>query len=132
MAGSNSIKAVLPAIFSASDFIKTRYSRPVGFGINLKDQILWKLDEKTGKPSNPYKLLPNKYKDLDIPKEELLLEDGKIQDGAAALIAFGKMQFTKMGEKERASLKAALLQYCELDTLAMVMIYQHWLSLKDD
>ncbi len=129
MAGSNSIKAVLPAIFSASDFIKTRYSRPVGFGINLKDQILWKLDEKTGKPSNPYKLLPNKYEDLDMAKEELFLEEGKIQDGAAALIAFGKMQFTKMEEDERSALLAALLQYCELDTLAMVMIYEHWQSL---
>ena len=131
MKGSNSIKAVLPAIFSTSDFIRDRYSRPVGFGMNLKDQILWQMDEKKGVPSDPYKLLPNKYEDLDMAKEELFLEDGKIQDGAAALIAFGKMQFTEMGEKERASLKAALLQYCELDTLAMVMIYQHWLLLKD-
>ena len=130
MKGSNSIKAVLPAIFSTSDFIKNRYSRPVGFGMNLKDQILWRLDEKTGEPSDPYKLLPNKYEDLDMAKEELFLEDGKIQDGAAALIAFGKMQFSEMGEKERASLTAALLQYCELDTLAMVMIYEHWDSLK--
>ena len=59
-----------------------------------------------------------------------LCEDGKIQDGAAALIAFGKMQFTEMGDDERAALKAALLRYCELDTLAMVMIYEHWNSLK--
>jgi len=129
MKGSNSIKAVLPAIFSTSDFIKNRYSRPVGFGLNLKDQILWKLDEKTGEPSDPYKLLKNKYEDLDMAKEELFLEDGKIQDGAAALVAFGKMQFTEMSEKERASLTSALLQYCELDTLAMVMIYEHWNSI---
>ena len=87
------------------------------------------MDEKTGKPSNPYKLLPNKYEDLDMAKEELFLEEGKIQDGAAALIAFGKMQFTKMEEDERSALLAALLQYCELDTLAMVMIYEHWQSL---
>jgi len=130
MEGSNSIKAVLPAIFSTSDFIKDRYSRPVGFGMNLKDQILWQLDENTGKPSGPYKLLPNKYEDLDMAKEELFLEDGKIQDGAAALIAFGKMQFTEMEDDERTALKSALLQYCELDTLAMVMIYEHWISLK--
>ena len=63
-------------------------------------------------------------------RDELFLEDGKIQDGAAALIAFGKMQFTEMGEDERLALKSALLQYCELDTLAMVMIYEHWDSLE--
>ena len=54
------------------------------------------------------------------------MEDGKIQDGADALIAFGKMQFTEMKEKEKNALIASLRQYCELDTLAMLMIYEHW------
>ena len=73
--------------------------------MNLKDQILWQLDENTGKPSGPYKLLPNKYEDLDLPPEDILFEGGKIQDGTGALIAFGKMQFTEMGEDERAGIK---------------------------
>ena len=63
-----------------------------------------------------------------MTRDELFLEDGKIQDGAAALIAFGKMQFTEMKEKEKDALIASLLQYCELDTLAMLMIYEHWKS----
>jgi hypothetical protein len=129
MKGSNSIKAVLPAIFTTSEYIEARYSEPVGFGINLKDQILYQLDQNAD-PKDPYKLLPNKYEDLDMTRDELFLEDGEISDGAAALIAFGKMQFTEMGEDERTALKSALLQYCELDTLAMVMIYEHWISLK--
>ena len=129
MKGSNSIKAVLPAIFTTSEYIEARYSEPVGFGINLKDQVLYQLDQN-GYPKDPYKLLPNKYEDLDMTRDELFLEDGEISDGAAALIAFGKMQFTEMGEDERTALKSALLQYCELDTLAMVMIYEHWISLK--
>jgi hypothetical protein len=29
---------------------------------------------------------------------------------------------------ERNALREALLQYCELDTLAMVMIWEHWLN----
>jgi len=127
MGGSNSIKAVLPAIFSTSEYIKERYNEPLGFGINLKDQVLYQLDQN-GDPKDPYKLLPNKYEDLDMTRDELFLEDGKIQDGAAALIAFGKMQFTEMKEKEKDALIASLLQYCELDTLAMLMIYEHWKS----
>jgi uncharacterized protein YprB with RNaseH-like and TPR domain len=30
-----------------------------------------------------------------------------------------------MSEDERESIKKSLLKYCELDTLAMVMIYEH-------
>ena len=129
MRGSNSIKAVLPAVFTTSEYIKSRYSKPVGFGKNLKDIIMWQSDRKTGIPQDPYKLLPDKYQDLDMTKEELFLENGKIQDGAAAMMAFGKMQFTEMDNQELSSLVKALLQYCELDTLAMLMIYEHWKSL---
>ena len=57
-------------------------------------------------------------------------KDAKVQDGGAALVAFGKMQFTKMSDEEKSALVAALLQYCELDTLAMVMLFEHWLSLE--
>ncbi|ODS32089.1 MAG: hypothetical protein SCARUB_02796 [Candidatus Scalindua rubra] len=97
MGGSNSIKAVLPAIFSTSEFIKNRYQKPVGHGINLKDMILWEMNNAEGIPYDPYKLLPNKYDELDLSQEEILFEGGNIQDGAGALIAFGKMQFTAMG-----------------------------------
>lgn len=130
MRGSNSLKAVLPAIMATSAKLKELYSKPVGFGINLSDKILWKIDENKGAPIDPYKLLPDKFSDIDLTKEEMVLEDGKIEDGAAAMIAFAKMQFTAMTELERNTLKQALLQYCELDTLAMVMLYQHWKSLE--
>ena len=56
--------------------------------------------------------------------------DEKIEDGAAAMLAYSKLQFTDMTNQERKLLTSALLQYCELDTLAMVMIYEHWNSLK--
>lgn len=125
MGGSNSIKAVLPSIFATSDFIKDRYSKPVGYGINLKDSILYQLDSD-GKPQDPYKLLTNQYDSIDLSSDELFLEDGKIQDGAAAMIAYAKLQFTEMSDIEKEALIKSLLQYCELDTLAMVMIYEHW------
>jgi len=126
MGGSNSIKSVLPAIFSSSEHIKQRYSQVVGFGHNLKDEVLWKHDPNTGLPFDPYKLLPDKLAGVDFNQEKMMLMDGAIQQGAAALVAYAKMQFSEMSAKERDSLIAALLQYCELDTLAMLMIYEHW------
>lgn len=129
MYGSNSIKAVLPAIFQTSETTKSKYSEHLGFGTNLKGMTLWKKDPDSGIVYDPYNLLPDKFQELDLGLEEMVLEDGKISDGAAAAVAFAKMQFTEMPEDERSALKAALLQYCELDTLAMVMIWEHWRSI---
>ena len=126
MRGSNSIKAVLPAIFQTSGVIKQKYTKPLDYGINLKGMTLWQKDSETGIVQDPYKLLPDKFQDLDLNIDELVLQDGQISDGAAAAIAFAKMQFTEMSETERDALRKALLQYCELDTLAMVMIWEHW------
>jgi hypothetical protein len=126
MKGSNSIKAVLPAVMAAGESIKKKYTKPLEFGTHLKGRILWELNTETGKPENPYHLLPSQYGDLDLSKDELILEDAEIQEGGAALIAYAKMQFTDMSDMEREALRKALLQYCELDTLAMVMIYEHW------
>ena len=129
MRGSNSIKAVLPAIFQTSSIIKQKYSKPLEFGINLKEMILWQQDSNTDEVQDPYKLLPDRFQELDLTMDEVVLEDGQIADGGAAAVAFSKMQFTEMTELEREALRKALLQYCELDTLAMVMIWEHWNSL---
>jgi len=126
MGGSNSIKAVLPAVMAAGEGIKEKYSKPLDFGTHLKGRILFEVNPETNKPENPYHLLPNQYGDLDLHQDELILEDAEIQEGGAALIAYAKMQFTDMSDAEREALRKALLQYCELDTLAMVMIYEHW------
>jgi hypothetical protein len=42
------------------------------------------------------------------------------------MMAYAKCQFTEISNEEVASLRAALLKYCELDTLAMVMLWQTW------
>ena len=126
MGGSNSIKKVLPAVMAASGFIKEKYSQPLAFGTQLKDRIMYVWDKDAHKPKNPYSLLSSQYGDLDLSKDELILEDAEVNEGGAALVAYAKMQFTDMSELERDALRKALLQYCELDTLAMVMIYEHW------
>ena len=52
-----------------------------------------------------------------------------INDGGAALIAYGKIQYTEMTTQEREEISQSLKRYCELDTLAMVMIYEHLKSI---
>ena len=48
----------------------------------------------------------------------------KINNGGMALIAYARLQFEDLPAVERKKLREALLRYCELDTLAMVMLYE--------
>ena len=41
MKGSNSLKAVLPAIMQSSPFLKEKYSQPLKFGENLSGVVEW-------------------------------------------------------------------------------------------
>jgi hypothetical protein len=130
MQGTNSIKAVLPSIFSISSFLKEKYSNRYS-GTNFKDMIWWQPNQNTGEPSDPYKLLPPLHENIDLSIDELILESGAIEKGGAAMIAWARMQFTDMKPAEREAIIKGLLRYCELDTLAMVMIWKHWKSLKN-
>jgi hypothetical protein len=56
------------------------------------------------------------------------MTDENLANGGAALTAYAKMQFTEMNEEERTLVVKGLLRYCELDTLAMVIIYEYWLN----
>jgi hypothetical protein len=58
--------------------------------------------------------------------DQLISSNEEIKDGGAAMTAYAKMQFEEMSVYERNELTKSLLQYCELDTLAMVMIYEAW------
>ena len=57
------------------------------------------------------------------------MSDKEINNGGAALTAYAMMQFKHMSSQERDKISQALLRYCELDTLTMVMIYEHWHNL---
>ncbi|MFD2532539.1 DUF2779 domain-containing protein [Gracilimonas halophila] len=132
MGGSNSIKDVLPAVLNESDALKEIYSDPYS-GLSMKNKVLCQTDE-SGKVINPYKLLdPVGY---GIPDEDEIEDldldlDDRITEGGTAMMAWARMQFDDVPEEERERVFEALLRYCELDTLAMVMIYQHWESLKN-
>ena len=133
MGGSNSIKSVLPAVLKSSNYLQAKYSRPIGeFDLtseNFSHEHIW-LQEIDGIIKNPYKTLPTLFQDWT--EEQFIATISNIEniaDGGAALTAYGKLQYTDMPEEERWAIKQSLLKYCELDTLAMVMIYEHFLEL---
>lgn len=129
--GSNSIKYILPAILNSSAFLRDKYSAPV-YGaadgirsLNFTDHKWVELDGE--KVRDPYRLLPKLFTDESDHDYEILISDmDELRDGGAALTAYGKLQFQEMSEYERSQIQSALLKYCELDTLAMVMIYEAW------
>ena len=127
--GSNSIKAYLPASIKSSPFLQKKYSQPIReinvSSLNFAGDKIWliKNDEQF---LDPYKQLDPVHPELiDVDLDELITEDMEIKDGGAAMIAFAKLQYTDMTDKEAENIRNALLKYCELDTLAMVMIFEH-------
>lgn len=126
MGGSNSIKSVLPTVMRVSPFLKEKYSKPIP-STNSGAMTWWQEDKETGEPLSPYKLLPPMVEELKTMDGEIILPSGfQVSDGGAALTAYGKLQFTDLNTKQRNALIDNLLKYCELDTLAMVMIWEHW------
>ena len=127
--GSNSIKAVLPAILKSSTFLQTKYAQSLS-EINLSSQNfnsnhIW-LQIENNEVINPYKMLPPLFENWnDEELAENISELENIADGGAALMAYAKLQYQDMTEVERPEITNGLLKYCELDTLAMVMVYEH-------
>jgi hypothetical protein len=131
--GSNSIKEVLPASLSSSPFLQKKYSQPINkinvTSKNFTENHIW-LEIDNGVVKSPYKMLPSVFKDWSVEELDNTLSDIEdISDGGAALTAYGKLQYTDMEKVEVEELTAALLKYCELDTLAMVMIFEHFKEL---
>lgn len=61
----------------------------------------------------------------EVPGERVFSDD-KIKDGGGAMTAYARSQFTEMTDAEIGLITPALLKYCELDTLAMVMLWEEW------
>ena len=130
MKGSNSIKQVLPAILNSSRFLQEKYIQPIygaEDGIPSYNFTNWRwIEIYDRKVIDPYKLLPRMFTDISEKDFELLCDSDELRDGGAALTAYFRMQFEEMSDYEHFETKKALLKYCELDTLAMVMIYEGW------
>lgn len=111
-------------MLNASAFLSARYGGPcygsrAPGGIpshNFRDMVWWTTDGN-GAVRDPYRLLLDQGSNLP---------DAAINQGGAATAAYMRLQFEDLPEPERDAINAALLRYCELDTLAMVMILQAW------
>jgi hypothetical protein len=107
MKGSLSIKYVLPAIWrNDAELREVPWFRKYAATNN-------------GAVSNPYETLPP----LPIgAKDEL------VNEGTGAMRAYQAMLYgeERTDPKAREQWKRLLLQYCELDTMAMVIIFEHW------
>lgn len=110
MKSSLSIKEVLLATWSANASLRanTVFTKYV------------KYDEH-GRLLAPYAALPP----LPIAEKEEV-----VREGTGAMRVYQEMMFglAKGNAALRASYRALLLQYCELDTRAMVFIWMHWSS----
>ena len=131
--GSNSIKAILPSSLSSSKFLQEKYSKPLNqinvSSKNFSGDHVW-LEIENHIVKSPYKMLPSLFDGWSEEQiENTLSEIEDIANGGAALTAYGKLQYTDMEQSEIDELTSALLKYCELDTLAMVMIYEHFKEL---
>ena len=114
MKGKTSIKKVLPAVLYENN--STRISR----WLKEFDSKFSLLNEKDGIITDPYAQLPP----LDI------FDQGEkyLKDGGGAMAAYQDILFG-LRKNDAKSLKAyekGLLNYCKLDTLAMVIIWEHW------
>ena len=52
-----------------------------------------------------------------------------IANGGAVLTTYSKLQYIDMEQTEIFELTSVLLKYCELDTFAMDVIYEHFREL---
>ena len=135
MGGSNSIKKVLPAVLEASPYLESRYATPrygttdipsLNFG-----PLAWFRRDANGKVMDPYAILPEIQESkwaATLRNIEVLYDEERVADGGAAMTAWAYMQFAEMSDTERDALCGMLKQYCELDTLAMVMILEFMLD----
>jgi len=116
MKGKTSIKKVLPAIWNNNESIR---NDPWFHKYNSGDNVV----------SNPYdSLKPITYETENVNEYE---EEEIVKDGTSAMRVYHELMFILPPEDEekKDNLRQQLLQYCELDTMAMVIIWKHWVSM---
>jgi len=110
MKGRTSIKKVLPAVLSNSEFVESIPWVRNSFGSNSPETI------------NPYDDLSSEIEGME--SEEL------VEDGTSAMKAYYEIMFGSLSEDQtkRNTVKQNLLKYCKLDSLAMVIIWKYWIN----
>lgn len=134
--GRTSMKVTFPEILKLSKSLQGKYSQPIygaKNGIKSLNFENWSVVKKdnSGEILDPYSRLPGVFEnvppeDVDLfEKAERIREIKEVREGGMASTAYAMMQFTEMHEVERKALQTSLLKYCEVDTLAMVILYEY-------
>jgi hypothetical protein len=110
MKGSFSIKAVLPAAWAANKAVQEMDAFEGYVKYGNEGQLL-----------NPYKSLP------PLPIGE---KSEVVNEGTGAMRVYQEMMFGQSASdpEHRENYRSLLLQYCKLDTAAMVIIWMHWMG----
>ena len=112
MGGRTSIKVVLPAVWEADAALR---QHPWFAAYHKVDAA--------GRPLDPYRTLPALPIGGDNAGEDA------VREGTGAVRVYQEMTFgAAQSPGEQASRRQLLLQYCQLDTAAMVMVWRHWLG----
>lgn len=111
MLNSLSIKDVLQSVMSYSSYLEQKYSEP--YSSSNFDNIVWWQPDGSGGARNPYRILAES-------------NEVSVRRGTEAMVVYGKMISRDAGDEKMNKYRRSLLKYCELDTLAMLMIFEHW------
>jgi hypothetical protein len=117
MKGRTSIKVTLPAVLAANGSQRTlRWLKEFDEGVDLLHY------DADGNIEDPYH---------HLPKIDLIEKAEIINGGTGAMRAYEDMLFGKSKHipEIKEAYEKALLRYCKLDTLAMVIIWEHWKSI---
>jgi hypothetical protein len=113
MKGRLSLKYVLPAIWESNEMLH-----------RLPDFAKYYRRDERGRLLNPYDTLPPLP--FGNPDEEETEE--VITEGTGAMRAYQEMLYgvSRQDDEIKRRWRRLLLQYCELDTAAMVIVWRHW------
>jgi hypothetical protein len=132
--GRSSLKLALPAMLRHCEPLQRRYAKPI-YGTDEMPSFnfnQWRWVVLNGQEiRDPYELLDPLLADAALDSLSRHAEDNEglgstafVANGGAAIIAYDQLQRIDLPNFERERLRKQLLRYCELDTLAMVIVYQ--------
>jgi len=109
MAGRTSIKWVLAAVWAADPAVRQEFAQYERYD--------------DGRLLSPYEALDP----IEIAGAAV-----RVKEGTEAVTAYQEMMYGASRDDlaKRAAYRRLLLQYCELDTAAMLMIWRHWVALE--
>jgi hypothetical protein len=130
--GSNSIKYILPSVINDSSFLKSKYSKPIYGTDTIPSKNFVTHSWLNDKELDPYKSLPPVFSNINDDYVGFVngqnLSFNTINDGGAAMTAYAYLQFGDLDQNLKENIRKSLLKYCESDTMAMVMIFEHFLE----